>query len=135
MTEKPNYEVGFGRPPKSSQFQKGQSGNPKGRPRGSQNMTSIVKDELDRKHRVDDHSGSRLIPIRQILVRRQIAKAAQGCPKAFLVLLKLEAEAEAVTARHTREDAGSKSELSDADYSSIIDDFLNAREHDGEGGA
>lgn len=133
MTEKPNYEVGFGRPPKSSQFQKGKSGNPNGRPRGSQNMTSIVKDELDRKHRVD--GGSRLVPIRQILVRRQIAKAAQGCPKAFLVLLKLEAEAEAVAARHTRENAGSQSELSDADYSSIIDDFLNAREHDGEGSA
>lgn len=28
-----DYEVGYGRPPKHSQFQKGQSGNPKGRPK------------------------------------------------------------------------------------------------------
>jgi hypothetical protein len=28
-----NYNVGFGKPPKSSQWQKGQSGNPKGRPK------------------------------------------------------------------------------------------------------
>ena len=30
-----DYEVGYGRPPKSGQFKKGQSGNPKGRPRNA----------------------------------------------------------------------------------------------------
>lgn len=29
----PPYEVGYGRPPKATQFKPGQSGNPKGRPR------------------------------------------------------------------------------------------------------
>lgn len=30
-----SYEVGYARPPKATQFRKGQSGNPNGRPRGS----------------------------------------------------------------------------------------------------
>jgi len=28
------YKIGYGKPPKSSQFKRGKSGNPKGRPRG-----------------------------------------------------------------------------------------------------
>jgi hypothetical protein len=30
-----SYEVGYGKPPKNAQFQKGVSGNPKGRPKKS----------------------------------------------------------------------------------------------------
>lgn len=33
MSTKPDYEVGKGKPPKGSQFRKGQSGNPGGRPK------------------------------------------------------------------------------------------------------
>ena len=34
-TRKIDYEVGYGKPPKNTQFQKGVSGNPKGRPKKS----------------------------------------------------------------------------------------------------
>lgn len=33
-----SYDVGFGKPPKASQWQKGQSGNPKGRPKTRSDM-------------------------------------------------------------------------------------------------
>jgi len=56
MTEQPsdhkapaqgdNYAVGYGRPPKATQFKPGQPGNPKGRPKGSRSaraeLTEII---------------------------------------------------------------------------------------------
>lgn len=37
------YEIGYGRPPKSTQFAKGVSGNPRGRPKGSKNREPDLK--------------------------------------------------------------------------------------------
>ncbi len=41
-----DYEVGYKKPPKHMQFKKGQSGNGKGRPKGSRNFSADVKDTL-----------------------------------------------------------------------------------------
>ena len=55
------YEVGYGKPPKDSQFKEGQSGNPKGRKKNSRNLktdlTKILQKRIsvregDRKFRV-----------------------------------------------------------------------------------
>ena len=42
------YRIGYCRPPKRTQFKKGQSGNPKGRRKGSRNMVShrLAMDKL-----------------------------------------------------------------------------------------
>ena len=41
--------IGYKRPPKATQFQKGQSGNPRGRPRGSKNLSTLISEALDEK--------------------------------------------------------------------------------------
>ncbi|RRH92070.1 hypothetical protein EH240_31290 [Mesorhizobium tamadayense] len=40
------YEVGYGKPPSEHRFAKGQSGNPKGRPKAKKNMKTMVSDTL-----------------------------------------------------------------------------------------
>ena len=43
-----DYEIGYGRPPKQTRFKPGQSGNPKGRPRGRKNVHTILEETLYR---------------------------------------------------------------------------------------
>jgi hypothetical protein len=43
-----NYEVGYGRPPKATQFQAGQSGNPLGRPRDRPSLDELLLEEAAR---------------------------------------------------------------------------------------
>jgi len=37
-----NYNVGYAKPPKATQFKRGKSGNPAGRPKGSKNYMTVL---------------------------------------------------------------------------------------------
>lgn len=56
-----DYEVGFGKPPKHTQFEKGRSGNPKGRPKGSKNIPMLVREIFDEKVLVNGPWGQRWV--------------------------------------------------------------------------
>ncbi|MEP2980424.1 MAG: DUF5681 domain-containing protein [Lentilitoribacter sp.] len=81
------YQIGHGKPPKSTQFKKGQSGNKKGRPKGSRNTDTIVNDLLNKKMQIRENGKQRNISTREAMIVAQLQKALKGDLKALHFLL------------------------------------------------
>jgi hypothetical protein len=81
------YEVGFGKPPRRNQFRKGQSGNPKGRPRGSQNFSTILAKAGRERVTVTMNGRTRQITKFEASMLQLVNKAASGDLKAIRELL------------------------------------------------
>jgi hypothetical protein len=82
-----DYEVGYGKPPEQFRFKKGQSGNPKGRPRGSKNFMTLLHKGLEQRVPVQENGRRRRISKREAMVTQAINKAASGDLKALQFLL------------------------------------------------
>jgi len=79
--------IGYGRPPKHSQFAKGKSGNPNGRPKGSKNFGLVIEAELNAKIPINENGRRRSISKREAVAKQLVNKAASGDPKAIPILL------------------------------------------------
>jgi len=89
-------EVGYGKPPKSRQFRAGQSGNPKGRPKGSRNLLTIIQKDGEQRVRVSGSSGSRLVTKKKLVISQVGNKAAQGDLAAARFYLSLQQQVDAI---------------------------------------
>ncbi len=75
------FGVGYKRPPKQHQFKKGQSGNPKGRPRiveGDRSANTLALKEAKRLVTVREGEEIKKIPAIEAVFRSQIASALKG---------------------------------------------------------
>jgi len=84
-----DYEVGYRKPPKSGQFKKGQSGNPKGRAPGSRGLKTDLKAALKERTTIRANGleikGSR----QQVMLHTLALRAASGDVRATKLLTDL----------------------------------------------
>src|SRR5262245_46917634 len=79
--------VGYGRPPSATRFKKGQSGNPKGRPKGRKSVGKIFQDALHRPIEVREGERIRVMPKIEAVIELTLNKALKGDHRSFAKLM------------------------------------------------
>ena len=83
-----DYEVGRGKPPVESRFKPGQSGNPHGRPKGSQSLNTMIENELDQRVTIKENGRAVTVTKRQLVAKQAVNKAAAGDSRQLILLAK-----------------------------------------------
>jgi hypothetical protein len=86
--------VGYGKPPKATRFRKGQSGNPKGRPKGKLNLATVILRALEAKVVINENGRRRVVTKREAAIMQLVNKAASGDLWALKVMTALAQMAE-----------------------------------------
>ena len=83
------YDVGFGKPPARTQFKKGHSGNPTGRPRYAKDLRTIVEEESNAIVTYTENGKLTKSSKRQLAIKGAMNKAVKGDLKALQFITKL----------------------------------------------
>ena len=87
-------QVGYCNPPGHARFKKGQSGNPKGRPKGTLNMATVLERALREKVVINENGRRKTVTKLEASIKQLINKAASGELKALQLLTALVRSAE-----------------------------------------
>ncbi len=106
------HKVGYKKPPAETRFQKGRSGNPKGRPAGTRNFKTDLREELAEPVNVREDGSVTTVSSQRAILKQLRAKALKGEQRAIEQLL-------ALAERHDLDNAADEAEqdLSGADQS------------------
>ena len=118
----PDPTVGYRRPPKRTRFKSGQSGNPKGRPKGAQGLKSVVAEVFAEPVTIREGEKTRRVSLLKAMVKSNSLKAAQGNTPAFNAVTSLAIKTEKLE-DSTAGDAASRQTLA-AEDQDIIREYL-----------
>lgn len=117
-----NEDVGYGKPPRAHQFKPGESGNPKGRPKGRKNEITMLTEMLYRVISVRQGERQLRMPVIQAMFHRFLEDSLKGNIKAARFLLdRLNAVAS---------EGGQQTELNEDDQAilkAFTEDFLSGQ--------
>ena len=82
-----SYEVGYGKPPKHTQFKPGYSGNKKGRLKGSANLFTAVEKLQNERVRIVHNGKQKSISVTEAILRKAGMDALNGNAKAQKIML------------------------------------------------
>jgi Family of unknown function (DUF5681) len=91
----PAKDSGYGKPPATTRFKKGTSGNPKGRPKGSLNVATVFMKALREKVVINEHGQRKTVTKLEAAVKQVANKAASGDQRSMRLLIELARDAEA----------------------------------------
>ena len=82
-------QVGYGRPPVSTRFKSGQSGNPRGRPKGSKSLDQVLRQALERRVPDPRRGGRHTVRMIELIIEGLVLGAAKRDPRMVRLLLAL----------------------------------------------
>jgi hypothetical protein len=123
-------EVGYKKPPKATRFKKGQSGNPKGRPKGKSNMAVVIRRTLQAKVVINENGLRREVDKFEAAMMQLANKAAGGDLRALNLAAMLVRMAE----ERLEQDESRKSDLFEDTDKRILEGLMKRFEATSEGG-
>ena len=111
-------KVGYGRPPSWGRFKPGQSGNPRGRPKGSKSVDQVLRHALERRGPDPRRGGRHTVSMLELIVEGLVLAAAKRDPRMLRLLLVL-------VERYAPSDAPKTEPVHlEADDRAILDDYI-----------
>lgn len=121
-----DYKVGYKKPPLANRIRPGERRNPKGRPKGSRNVDTILSQVMDTPRKIRENGKERKVTTTEVVVLTQIKKATeQGDTRAAQYLLDRKAAIDAIkSGQQTGEEALS------ADAEALLEEYISRRVED-----
>ena len=84
-----DYEIGYGRPPRSTQFKPEIGGDPRGRPKGMKSVAKMLQEALSRRMTIQENGRERKMQAQDVIIRGLVNDAARRNSRAVKLLFAL----------------------------------------------